>query len=212
MTVDTFLVEPVGDRGQLTLGGSGVPSTEVQIVLNASVVATDTVDSEGAWTVVTPLEDPNDYAVSLQAVGADNVVTPIDIPVDAVRVVLPTPTITSTSTATPVPSHTPTETPEPTATPEPTDTPTPIPTATSTATPIAVHRHVHAGRCGGRGSCRCRARVNPGAAPMCCSTGAWRARRAWMMSATGPSTSRLTRRANTRSTSAARSPTRWNRR
>ncbi len=67
--------------GELTLGGTGEPGSEVQIVVDGEVVGVAPVGSDGRWTCVIDIEEPGEHEVVVRAVDAGEEVVAASEPV-----------------------------------------------------------------------------------------------------------------------------------
>ena len=124
-TVASIIVttDPVNSR--IAADGVGAEGVVIELLLDATVVATTTIGDTGAWALLAPVTQPAAYTISLRAIAPDGRnVFPLAPPPQGVVVTLPSPT----PTATPAPTD------EPIA-PTATDTPTPTATDTPTAEP-----------------------------------------------------------------------------
>jgi hypothetical protein len=165
--VDSIIVTMEPANSRIAADGKGAVGAVVELLLDATVVATTTIGETGAWALLAPLSQPDAYTVNVRAVDPVNgAIFELAPPPQGVVVTLPSPTptdtplpaedvvteevvtLTPTDTATVAPTATetvtatsaPTDTPLPTetATSEPTDTATPEPTATATASQTAI--------------------------------------------------------------------------
>ena len=165
--VDSIIVTMDPANSRIAADGKGAVGAVVELLLDATVVATTTIGETGAWALLAPLSQPDAYTVNVRAVDPVNgAIFELAPPPQGVVVTLPSPTptdtplpaedvvteevvtLTPTDTATVAPTATetvtatsaPTDTPLPTetATSEPTDTATPEPTATATASQTAT--------------------------------------------------------------------------
>jgi hypothetical protein len=67
--------------GELTLSGTGVPGSEVQIVVDGEVLGVAPVGSDGKWSYVIRIEEPGEHEVLVQALDADGEVVTVSEPV-----------------------------------------------------------------------------------------------------------------------------------
>ena len=114
--VDTMVVAGDSTGRRVSVGGTGLPGT-VQVVVDDSIVATTTVNENGAWLIDASLPLTQAASIGVQMAGALGAVTQTEalaVPMKEVIVELPT--------ATPVPKRTPTPPPTDTVTPPPTET------------------------------------------------------------------------------------------
>ncbi|MCB0081866.1 MAG: hypothetical protein KDE47_13085, partial [Caldilineaceae bacterium] len=94
LTVDSLILQSNAQGGQVAIDGSGTPGIQAQLMANARVVSTTTVNSSGLWSIVAQLSEPDQYAIGLQAVLTDSAVVAIAAPMNALAVRLPAPTDT----------------------------------------------------------------------------------------------------------------------
>ncbi len=139
--IESFSLEKGLDGNVVQLEGSGIADSVLEIQLNASTVASTTVDADSRWSMVVPIEESGEYTFDVQTLDAAGDLLAKSAPVTVNVVPTPTATSTETPTVTPEPTSTETLTPVATATdvtPEPTatETNTPEPTSTSTDTPV----------------------------------------------------------------------------
>jgi len=57
--------------GDLTLTGTGIPSSTMELLIDSSSAGTTTVDTEGMWSLDTTFPEPGKYLVGLNALDAD---------------------------------------------------------------------------------------------------------------------------------------------
>ena len=70
-TFGEFIFARGGNTNTVTLTGSGEAGALMQVLIDNTIVATTTVDADGAWTVATALDSPGDYSVTVQTLLAD---------------------------------------------------------------------------------------------------------------------------------------------
>ena len=90
--------------------GAGAPGVIAQLLANETIINTTTVGLDGAWSLITPLENPAQYDIGLTALLSDGQAVAVTVPMNALVLSLPTATETATvaPTATPTPIPTPT--------------------------------------------------------------------------------------------------------
>ncbi|HRW10342.1 MAG TPA: hypothetical protein P5121_34800, partial [Caldilineaceae bacterium] len=94
LTVEGLLFQNSRQGSEVVVNGGGRPGIQAQLLANASVVNSTTVSSDGLWSMVTQLDNPNQYELALQAVITDGTTLPVAIPMNALVVAVPTATET----------------------------------------------------------------------------------------------------------------------
>ncbi len=112
--VERIVVAGAGDDRHVAVAGTGLPGTEVQVVVDETTVATTTIDESGAWSIDASLPLTRAASIGVQIAGALGIETQTEaltVPLDRVILELPTATPVPASTPTPVPTATGTDTP-----------------------------------------------------------------------------------------------------
>ena len=116
LQVNSLIFQSAAKGSTVLMDGSGLPGVGAQMLANATVVTSTTVGADGLWSLRTQLDNPNQYALGLQAVLTDGQVITVEVPMQALVVAVPTPTaaptveLTDTTTVATAPVVTPTVT------------------------------------------------------------------------------------------------------
>jgi hypothetical protein len=127
------------EAGLVTLSGTGIAGSQIQVLVDGQPFATTTVDSRGNWTLKGEIATPGERSVVVQEVDTAGQVlvasAPVVLQLSASQAIVPTAAPTSPPTA--VPTAAPTATPTSLPTTAPTAAPTAVVATNTTETPTA---------------------------------------------------------------------------